>query len=134
MFDAPVEAVFRAWTTPEKLAAWAWGSLGKDVTAEVDLREGGHYRIETAGSDGSRMAFSGTYLEIAPPDRLVYTVTWQAPMGYDSPGELVTVEFSPQGEKTEVVFIHEGVPGTKARAEHVRGWNNTFDLLSKLLE
>ena len=44
-FDAPVERVFRAWSDPGELSRWAWGSIGHDVTADVDLRVGGGYRI-----------------------------------------------------------------------------------------
>ena len=43
VFDAPVDRVFRAWSVPRDLQQWAWGSLGNDVTAEVDLRVGGAF-------------------------------------------------------------------------------------------
>lgn len=134
VFDAPVDEVYRAWTAPEKLEKWAWGTLGKDVTAEVELRSGGRYRIETSRQDGSRLAFSGTYREVVPQEKLVYTVTWEEPMGYESPGEKVTVEFHPKDARTQVVFVHEGVPEGPAQQEHVRGWQNTFDLLDRLLK
>jgi uncharacterized protein YndB with AHSA1/START domain len=133
-FHAPVEDLYRVWTTPEDLVKWAWGSLGKDVTAEVDLRPGGHYRIETSRPDGSRWSFSGKYLEVVPRKRLVTTVTWHPPMKYESPGEKVTVEFHPLGRQTTVVFTHEGVPDADARKEHIRGWQNTFDHVERLLE
>jgi len=32
------------------------------------------------------------------PGRLVYTMAWEPPMSYISPGETVTVEFRPRGE------------------------------------
>jgi uncharacterized protein YndB with AHSA1/START domain len=132
-FAATLESLFRAWTTPDMLAGWAWGSLGKDVTVEVDLRKGGHYRIETTGEDGKRWAFYGTYEDVAPQERLAYTVDWEPPMPYPSPGEKVRVEFLARDDGTELLFIHEGVPDGRPREEHVRGWENTFDCLDELL-
>jgi uncharacterized protein YndB with AHSA1/START domain len=44
-FEAPREAVFRAWTDPKELIAW-WAPKGyKTPFVEIDLRENGRYRI-----------------------------------------------------------------------------------------
>ena len=133
VFEAPVGRVFRAWSDPQELRQWAWGSLGKDVTAEVDLRVGGTYRIETSGPDQVPWAFTGTYEQIDADRRLAYTVEWTAPMGYESPGERVTVDFVDRGGQTEVVFVHEGVPDGIASETHDQGWNNTFNALERHL-
>ncbi len=133
VFDAPVDKVFEGWTSPDALARWAWGSIGADVTADVDLRPGGRYEIATARPDGTTWTFSGTYLEVVKPTRIAYTVEWSAPMGYESPGEKVTVEFHAQGDRTAMEFVHEGVPNEKARQVHAEGWENTFDTLAELL-
>ena len=132
-FDAPVERVFHAWSDPRALETWAWGSLGHDVRAEVDLQVGGSYRIETSKPDEDTLAFRGTYEEIIPGRRLVYSLHWDAPMGYDAPDERVTVEFADRGAQTEVTFLHEGVPGQVARDTHETGWANTFDALDRQL-
>ena len=91
-FNAPVARVFEAWTDPKILERWAWGSLGDDVTAVLDLRVGGTYRIETGTPEGPRWVFSGTYLLVLPDERLEYSVQWDAPMGYESPDEKITVD------------------------------------------
>ena len=133
VFDAPVDRVFRAWSVPRDLQQWAWGSLGNDVTAEVDLRVGGAYRIETLRPEQVKWAFTGIYEQVDADRRLVYTVSWSVPMGYESPGERVTVDFVNREGKTEVVFVHEGVPEGPASATHDQGWNNTFDALKQHL-
>ena len=46
-FDAPPARIFRAWTVPEEMVQWMWGSMSKEVWAEVDLRVGGAYRVYT---------------------------------------------------------------------------------------
>lgn len=132
-FDAPVERVFRAWSDPRDLERWAWGSLGHEVRAEVDLRVGGSYRIETSQPGKDAFVFRGTCEEIVPDRRLVYTLHWDAPMGYDAPDERVTVEFAERGAQTEATFPHEGVPDQLARDTHETGWADTFDALDRYL-
>ena len=134
-FDAPADRVFHAWSDPRQLERWAWGSIGHDVTADVDLRVGGTYRIAMTQSDESTVAFEGTYEDVVPGRKLVYSVHWDAPMGYDAPDERVTVEFLDRaGVQTHVTFVHEGVPDDAiARDTHEQGWANTFDTLAKLL-
>ena len=131
-FNAPVARVFEAWTDPKILERWAWGSLGDDVTAVLDLRVGGTYRIETGTPEGPRWVFSGTYLLVLPDERLEYSVKWDAPMGYESPDEKITEEFAGTGDTTRVVFVHDGLP-EHARQEHEKGWSNTFDMLDTVL-
>jgi uncharacterized protein YndB with AHSA1/START domain len=130
LFAAPRAAVFTAWTDADWLRRWAWGSLGNDVKAAVDLRVGGRYRISTRGQDGEDFAFHGEYLEIVPQERLAYTVEWDAPMGYEAPPERVDVDYRNSGSATDVFFRHFGVPTIIARDEHEKGWNNTFDMLA----
>ena len=132
-FDAPVDSVFRAWSDPRELALWAWGSMGNDVKADVDLRVGGAYRITTTQTGQVTLAFEGTYEDVVPGRRLVYSLHWDAPMGYDAPDERVTVEFVGRGEQTDVTFVHEGVPAGVARDTHEKGWANTFDMLAQHL-
>ncbi len=132
-FDAPVERVFRAWSDPRILERWAWGSLGHEVRADVDLRVGGSYRIETSQPGKDTFAFRGTYDEVVVGRRLLYTLHWDAPMGYDAALERVTVEFTDRGAQTEVTFLHEGVPHQLARDTHETGWANTFDALDRHL-
>jgi len=132
-FSAPVPQVFAAWSDPLLLARWAWGSVGVDARAEVDFRVGGGFRVTTARPDGARWAYIGAYTAIEPLCRIEHDVRWDAPMGYDSDNERVTVEFHADPAGTRVVFTHSGLPGESARAEHARGWADTFDALARLL-
>src|SRR6516225_322534 len=77
-FRASPERVFRAWTQPVALREW-WcppGWIAGDI--EVDLRVGGAYRIAmTRPAGGAPVAVSGQFLEVDPPERLVYTWCWE---------------------------------------------------------
>jgi uncharacterized protein YndB with AHSA1/START domain len=131
-FAAPREKVFQAWTTPEALKQW-WGPPGHATpSAEVELRPGGRYRFGMRRlPDGPLFYLSGTYREVRPPERLVYTWRWEAEPEY---GEtLVTVEFRDRGGSTEVVLTHELFPTPPMRDQHQRGWVGCLDRLADAL-
>ena len=89
-FDAPAAVVFEAWTRPEHIRCW-WDASGEPLTVcEIDLRPGGAFRFVTRGHPD--MPFAGVYLEIAPPDRLVFEAL-------NSTGR---VQFTSAGDKTRM--------------------------------
>ncbi len=133
IFPEPLARVFHAWSDPMMLAQWAWGSLGRDARATVDFRVGGGFRVTTARPDGTNWAYAGTYSSIEPLRCIVHDVRWDAPMGYESDHERVTVNFRACAEGTMVEYTHEGVPSESAREEHARGWADTFDALARML-
>jgi uncharacterized protein YndB with AHSA1/START domain len=66
---SPAQA-FKAWTLPEQVACW-WDAAGEQlVTCEIDLRIGGAFTF--ISKSHPHMPFTGTYSEIAPPNRLVF--------------------------------------------------------------
>lgn len=70
MFEAPATQVFEAWTRPEHVRCW-WDPAGEPLaTCEIDLRPGGAFSFASASH--AEYPFAGTYLEISPPDRLVF--------------------------------------------------------------
>ena len=100
IFDAPARLVFEAWTRPELFRQW-WvpKSMGMALrSCEMDVRVGGKYRLEF---EHDAMAFFGTYLEVSPHSRLV----WTNEEGGDG-GPVTTVTFEEKGGKTLLV-MHE---------------------------
>jgi uncharacterized protein YndB with AHSA1/START domain len=109
-FDGPAHLVFKAWTTPELLMRW-WApeSFGiKLVGCEVDARTGGRYRFlfEVPGQP-EPAAFVGTYLEVTPPDRLVWTNE------ETDDGSVTTATFEERDGKTHLV-LHDLYPSKDA--------------------
>ena len=99
-FNGPARIVFEAWTKPELFRRW-WvpKSMGMSLrSCEMDVRVGGKYRLEFE-PDG--MAFFGTYLEVTPHSRLV----WTNEEGGEG-GPVTTVTFEEKGGKTLLV-MHE---------------------------
>ena len=76
VFDAPRALVFKALTTPALLMRWFGPHEWSLVECEIDLRVGGAWRFLSRGPNGRTMGMRGTYREIAPPERLQYTETF----------------------------------------------------------
>jgi len=97
-FDAPRRLVFDALTKPELLKRWHGARGWFLVDCEIDLRVGGTWRFVSEGPLGMKMGHSGVYREISPPDRLVYTESFDDQW---YPGEsLVTVVLAERDAKT----------------------------------
>ena|SRR2546422_3574602 len=115
-----------------------WSSL-------TPLREPSHYchpglcrpKLSTvyfwpiAGTDLS-FHLSGSYREVQPPERLVYTWCWERPE-MDIGETLVTVEFRDLGASTEVVVTHDLFPSQAACDQHQGGWSGCLDRLPEAL-
>lgn len=126
---APREAVFRAWTEPETLRLWFHPAPTYTTpVADVDLRPGGRYRIVMRAADGADHAVSGTFREIQPPERLVFTWAWEDAV--DEPETVVTVELVERGESTEVVLTHQGFATLERREQHTHGWTGCLEQLA----
>jgi len=107
-FNGPARLVFEAWTKPELFKRW-WvpKSMGMSLlSCEMDVRVGGKYRLEFAHAD-SQLAFFGTYKEVTPHSRLVWTNE------ESDEGSVTTVTFEEKGGKTLLV-MHELYPSKEA--------------------
>ena len=130
-FNAPAHIVFEAWTEPELIKRW-WvpRSIGVSLlSCEMDVRVGGAYRFEF-GHDGSEpMAFFGTYIEVIPDSRLVWT------NDESDDGAVTTVTFEEEGGRTLLV-LHERYPSKEALdagAGMEDGLPEQFEQLDELL-
>ena len=99
--SAPVDEVWRAYTTPEDIKQWnAASDDWQTTTATVDLREGGTFSFRMEAKDGSMgFDFTGTYTKIVEHKLIEYSF-----------GDRVAqVEFSddPEGVRVKVTFDSE---------------------------
>jgi uncharacterized protein YndB with AHSA1/START domain len=128
---APREEVFRAWTDPERLKQWFGPGEFTIPEAELDVRPGGAYLIVMQSPDGDRLRLKGAYHEIAPPERLVFTWSWGL-MWDGAPDSLVTVEFRPAGDATDVVLTHGDFSSDDELAPYQGGWDSGLDKLERM--
>lgn len=127
-FDAPARIVFEAWSNPELFRKW-WVPKSMGMTlhdCEMDVRTGGKYRLNF----GEGMDFFGKYLDVAPPERIVWT-NEEA----DEHSSVTTVTFEEQDERT-LVIVSEVFPSKEALDEAggaEEAMHETFAQLDELL-
>src|SRR5437899_986456 len=104
---ASPEEVFEAWTRAEILGRWFAPGLLSASVPELDARPGGRFRVEMHDPLGVTYVVSGTYREVEPNQRLVFTWAWE---GVQSPETLVSVELRPESADTELALNQGGLP------------------------
>jgi uncharacterized protein YndB with AHSA1/START domain len=127
--NAPARLVFEAWTRAELFRQW-WvpKSYGLNLlSCELDARVGGQYRLVFRHED-STMEFFGTYLEVTPHSRLV----WTNDEG-DGGQTVTTVTFDEDDGKTLLV-VHDRYPSKEAlESGATEALPETLDQLEELL-
>ena len=132
-FDAPARLVFEAWCKPELFKKW-WvpRSMGMTLrSCELDVRTGGKYRLVFGDDPASSMAFFGTYLEVVPDKRIVWTNEESG-----EAGSVTTVTFEERDGKTLLVMSElyptkEALDAAGTGAQDVT--HETFAQLDELL-
>jgi uncharacterized protein YndB with AHSA1/START domain len=152
VLSAPKASVFEAWTDPKKLARW-WGPHAiTNPECEVDLRPGGRYRIVMRGPNGVEYPLKGAFLEIARPDRLIFSVDasehpaeWHAalqaqrPAGSTEQGlrAVVAVTLETHGRGTKITIVNQyGSVATRdaiVKLGSNDGWAQSLERLESLL-
>ena len=125
-FTASRIRVFRAWIEPEALEHWLRPRGMSMTVSNLEARVGGSFRfnLENGGS------IFGTYLQIVPPEKLVFTWSGEAIQGRET---VVTLDFLDKGPVTEVVLTHERLSTPELRALAGSGWPSLLDALADVL-
>jgi uncharacterized protein YndB with AHSA1/START domain len=135
-FAAPRHLVFDALTKPELVRRWLLGPPGWSMpVCEIDLKVGGAYRYVWRGADGTEMGMRGVYREIAPPERLVATESFDEPW---YPGEAVTttvlVELDGRTTlTTTVLYESREIRDAVLKSGMEKGVAASYDRLEELL-
>jgi uncharacterized protein YndB with AHSA1/START domain len=141
-FNAPARVVFDAYTRPDLVARW-WAPRSHGVSivsCEADVRAGGSYRYVLRVGPEHDMAFSGQYLEVTPPARLVFTQLFEPTASGAQPDDqaiTITVTFDERDGETH--FLSRTVCPTPELRDTIiasgmeSGMRETMDQLEALL-
>jgi uncharacterized protein YndB with AHSA1/START domain len=123
---APLEAVWRAWTTPADIVQWNAASEDWHTTAaEVDLRVGGAFSSRMEAKDGSMgFDFEGRYTEVEPQRRIAYAM---------ADGREVLVEFSREDEGVRVTETFDAESENPIELQR-QGWQAILDNFARHVE
>jgi len=132
-FKATPEELFEAFTDPEILKNW-YAPEGMSVPEILaDAKVGGKHRVVMQAPDGRKHIANGVYKEVVPGKKLVYTWQWETGGDVQSVECLITVEFNPRGDQTEVIMTHSGLPNQKEVDMHTHGWSSCLARLEKVI-
>jgi uncharacterized protein YndB with AHSA1/START domain len=117
VIKAPPERVFNAWIDPAMMSKFMVPRPDMQVRdARSDARVGGTFYVMMVGD--KEYPHSGTYKEITPHSRLVFT--WETP--WSAPESTVMIDFNPVAGGTEVVLTHIRFLSEQSRDNHAQGW------------
>jgi uncharacterized protein YndB with AHSA1/START domain len=126
---AAPQKVFMAWLDPNMLQRFMVPGEGMSVPfVRTDPVVGGEFEI-VMHKDGQDISHQGTYLDIHPYERLVFT--WQSP--YSLPGSKVALTFTPEAGGTKLRLTHTHFVSEEARANHEAGWGKIIGGLASEL-
>jgi uncharacterized protein YndB with AHSA1/START domain len=126
--------VYDAWTRPELVARWYGPEGFANEIHEMELSEGGNYRLTMQAPDGSRYPLRGVFRTLQPPTRLVFTWMWETPPENADPRQtLVSIDISQEGPDVRLTLTHEGFPDESSVANHEMGWTGALGKLERML-
>ncbi len=139
-FDEPIDVIWQMWTNPAHVAIW-YGPHGATIPEiTMDVRVGGHRRLRmdvTTPNGPMQMWFTGEYLEVDEPNRLVFTEAiapaadgTQDPGGdrtHATPITEIIVELEDLDGRTKMVMTHVGIPADSPGAA---GWAMALDKMT----
>lgn len=125
-FAATRPRVFRAWIEPEALQRWLKPNGLSLRVRSLDARVDGSFHFDLENG----VAIVGTYLDLVPPEKLVFTWSNEA---QPEQGTVVTVNFLEQGSSTEVVLTHTRLSQPELRMRVESGWRAALEALAEVL-
>jgi len=126
---APPERVFDAWLDGEAARSFLFGGRGGDAMTQIDARLGGGFRM-VRRRDGEQVEYSGEYLEIERPYRLVFSLSVEK---YAQRDDRVIVEIAPLAQHSLLVLTHEMSLSSPTERSRIQGeWAVTLDALVAL--
>jgi uncharacterized protein YndB with AHSA1/START domain len=128
-FAGPPGLVWAVWTRPELIRSWFGSSHGfRAHDIAVDLRPGGNWSLRNVKGEITEHV-SGTYHEVAPHRRLVYSYHFAGTDFFST----ISVDLAPEDDGTRLHFLQTGFPDAQARIEHARGWPQAIKVMGDAL-
>ena len=130
---ATPERVYRAFLDSDAMTKWLPPNGFTGKIHHMDAKVGGTFKMSfTNFSTGKSHSFGGEYLELVPHERIRYTDRFDDP---NLPGEIqTTVTLKKVSCGTELNVVQEGVPEVIPAEACYVGWQESLNLLTKLIE
>src|SRR5690349_22893526 len=130
---AKPERVYRAFLDADAMAKWLPPNGFTGKVHQLDAKVGGTYKMSfTNFTTGASHSFGGTYFDLTANERLRYTDKFDDP---NLPGEMqTTITLKQVFCGTELNITQEGIPPVIPVEACYLGWQESLELLAKLVE
>jgi uncharacterized protein YndB with AHSA1/START domain len=133
VLTAKTERVYRAFLDADAMTKWLPPNGFTGKVHHIDAKVGGTYRMSfTNFSTGKSHFFGGEYLELVPQERIRYTDRFDNPKMAGEIQTIVTLKKVSCG--TELNIVQDGVPDIIPAEACYVGWQESHNLLAKLVE
>lgn len=130
VFEVPRATLWRAWTHEAQLAQWLKPFGVSTDSVSFDVREGGKYRYTMTNEEtGETFPTSGTFLEVEPMSRLVFT--WGEPDAPVDTAPVISLILTEHDDGTELVFHLRGYDGRPGDGFVYDGWDEALTNLER---
>ncbi|MFC7192085.1 SRPBCC domain-containing protein [Halocatena marina] len=138
VIEAPPSRVYEAFVDPDELATWLPPEGFSAEVHEFDATEGETFRMsfnaDTEALESYASTFHGTYQELSPGERIVYTEEFES----DDPGMAgemtTTITFEAVPDGTKVTAQQTGIPVNIPPENASEGWDDSLGNLAELVE
>lgn len=140
LIKAPRSTVWKAWTEPKHLKEWWCPKPWRAEIQAFDLRASGAFDVLMHGPDGEENPNPGSFLEIIPRERIVFTTAliegWRPAAPWLSMTAIITMADKDGGTMYSARVLH---PDRAIRDRHEElgffdGWGACIEQLAELAE
>jgi uncharacterized protein YndB with AHSA1/START domain len=133
-FQADVSALYKAWTEAEQLKQW-WKPMGLTLSdVENEITEGGKVTYHFKGEEGTSLTIEGTYQEVQPNERLVYTWNWQLPDEKLNSSYKLEVVFEGSEDQSSISITQNEEEQQESVKPKESAWDDQLSKLAQFLE
>ncbi len=133
-FQCSIEVLFRWITEAKCIALWFGPQHLKVGEINIDFCIDGNYSIELIKEKGERFFIQGSYLEINPPSKVVFNLSYKG-LNISPPDSVVKMQLEAiENAVTKLSFIQQFESMPNDMENRTVAWEHMFNELKTLLE
>ena len=136
-FKVAADRVYDAWLDPEKVRVWmtaslkTWDLAGDIRRVEIDARVGGKFFFSDM-RDGTEARHWGSYLELDPARKIVFT--WIVDESEETDPSIVTITIRSEPDGCTATIVHEmDAQWADYVSRTESGWTRILDAIDRFL-
>jgi uncharacterized protein YndB with AHSA1/START domain len=140
IIKAPRAIVWAAWTDPKQLEEWWCPKPWRAEVRAFDLRPGGAFDTLMHGPDGEENPSPGSFLDVVPMERIVFTTAlsegWRPAAPWLAITAIITMKDHADGTDYSALALHADRESRDRHEElgFYEGWGTCIEQLAAIVE